>query len=179
MPKNMGMGGKNRKRGTNKNEPQKRELTLAGEDQDYGQVTKMLGMGHLQITLQDGSQVTGVICGRMKKKVWISVGDVVLIALREFEQGKVDVIGKYNADEAKSLAKDGHFRVKEKEQETGKAGAVMFADESDNEEDDSEKGSDYDDLMVNPNQKGAGRQQAQAYDDDEDEEDEDVDIDDI
>ena len=177
MPKNMGMGGKNRKRGTNKNEPQKRELVLAEESQDYGQVTKMLGMGHLQITCQDGTVATGVICGRMRKKVWISCGDVVLISLREFEAGKVDVIGKYNSDEAKELAKEGHFKPKEKEQEGGGAGGangkagVLFADDSDKEDSDD----DNDDaLMTNPNQKGGGG----AYDDDEEEE-EDVDVDDI
>ena len=39
----------------------------------------------------------------MRKKVWVSTGDIILVGLRDFQDEKADVILKYNADEARSL----------------------------------------------------------------------------
>ena len=38
-----------------------------------------------------------------RKKIWIKIQDVVLVGLREFEEGKVDILHKYDYDETKSL----------------------------------------------------------------------------
>ena len=39
----------------------------------------------------------------MRKKVWIGVGDIVLIGLRDFQDDKADIIMKYTTDEARQL----------------------------------------------------------------------------
>lgn len=39
----------------------------------------------------------------MRKKVWVMVGDIVLVSLRDFQDEKADIILKYNSDEAKNL----------------------------------------------------------------------------
>ena len=39
----------------------------------------------------------------MRKRVWINVGDIVLVSLREFQDNKADIIWKYTPDEARSL----------------------------------------------------------------------------
>lgn len=36
-------------------------------------------------------------------QVWINQGDIVLLSLREFQDGKADVIVKYTSEEARSL----------------------------------------------------------------------------
>jgi len=36
------------------------------------------------------------------KQVWINQGDIILLSLREFQDGKADVIVKYTADEARN-----------------------------------------------------------------------------
>ena len=36
-------------------------------------------------------------------KVWIGVGDIVLIGLRDFQDDKADIIMKYTPDEAQQL----------------------------------------------------------------------------
>ena len=36
-------------------------------------------------------------------KVWIGVGDIVLIGLRDFQDDKADIIMKYTPDEARQL----------------------------------------------------------------------------
>ena len=43
----------------------------------------------------------------MRKREWVRVGDVVLIALREFQDGKADVVFKYQDAEVHRLRKMG------------------------------------------------------------------------
>merc|ERR1712232_1508666 len=43
------------------------------------------------------------IRGKLRKRVWIGVGDIVLLGLREFQDQKADIILKYDGDEARSL----------------------------------------------------------------------------
>lgn len=63
----------------------------------------MLGSGRIEAQCFDGVKRLGHIRGQMRKKVWINQGDIVLLSLREFQDGKADVILKYNVDEARSL----------------------------------------------------------------------------
>jgi translation initiation factor 1A len=103
MPKNKGKGGKNRRRGKNENENEKRELVFKEDGQEYAQVTKMLGNGRLEATCFDGSKRLCHIRGKLRKKVWINGGDIILVGLRDYQDGKADVILKYTPDEARNL----------------------------------------------------------------------------
>nr|CAD7201257.1 unnamed protein product [Timema douglasi] len=90
-----GKGGKNRRRGKNENETEKRELVFKEDGQEYAQVTKMLGNGRLEAMCFDG--------------VWINQGDIILIGLRDYQDAKADVILKYTPDEARNLKTYGEF----------------------------------------------------------------------
>ncbi|KJE92381.1 translation initiation factor 4C [Capsaspora owczarzaki ATCC 30864] len=103
MPKNKGKGGKNRRRGKNENEGEKRELVFKEDGQEYAQVVKMLGNGRLEAVCFDGQRRLCHIRGKMRKKVWIAQGDIILIGLRDYQDDKGDVILKYTADEARNL----------------------------------------------------------------------------
>jgi len=72
MPKNKGKGGKNRRRGKNQNEPDKRELVFKEDGQEYAQVQRMLGNGRCECFCFDGTTRLGHIRGKMRKKVWIN-----------------------------------------------------------------------------------------------------------
>ncbi|XP_022094779.1 eukaryotic translation initiation factor 1A, X-chromosomal-like [Acanthaster planci] len=103
MPKNKGKGGKNRRRGKNENESEKRELVFKEDGQEYAQVLKMLGNGRLTAHCLDGVERLCHIRGKLRKKVWINTGDIILLGLRDYQDDKADVILKYNADEARNL----------------------------------------------------------------------------
>ena len=45
----------------------------------------------------------------MRKKVWINQGDIILVSLREYQDGRADIIQKYAADEARELKARGEF----------------------------------------------------------------------
>uniref|UniRef100_A0A5K3FEA7 Eukaryotic translation initiation factor 4C n=1 Tax=Mesocestoides corti TaxID=53468 RepID=A0A5K3FEA7_MESCO len=109
MPKNKGKGGKNRRRGKNENENQKRLLIYREEGQQYAKVERLLGNGRLEAYCFDGVKRLCHIRGKMRKKVWINVGDIILVSLRDYQDQKADVILKYLNDEARTLKSMGEI----------------------------------------------------------------------
>ncbi|KAF2446929.1 nucleic acid-binding protein [Karstenula rhodostoma CBS 690.94] len=147
MPKNKGKGGKNRRRGKNENDNEKRELTFKEEGQEYAQVIKMLGNGRLEAQCFDGTRRLGHIRGKLRKKVWINQGDIILLSLRDYQDEKGDVILKYSADEARSLKAYGELPENAKINETdtyGDQGDEGIGFEFDEDRDDSDDSDDKD-----------------------------------
>ncbi|XP_070660433.1 LOW QUALITY PROTEIN: eukaryotic translation initiation factor 1A [Malus domestica] len=102
---NKGKGGKNRKRGKNEADDEKRELVFKEDGQEYAQVLRMLGNGRCEAMCIDGTKRLCHIRGKMHKKVWIAAGDIILVGLRDYrsQDDKADVILKYMPDEARLL----------------------------------------------------------------------------
>ena len=69
----------------------------------------MLGNGRLDAQCFDGVKRLCHIRGKMRKKVWVNQGDIVLVGLRDFQDGKADVIMKYHAEEARRLKQLGEL----------------------------------------------------------------------
>eukprot|EP00168_Porphyra_purpurea_P020678 TRINITY_DN879_c0_g1_i11.p4 TRINITY_DN879_c0_g1~~TRINITY_DN879_c0_g1_i11.p4 ORF type:complete len:139 (+),score=66.85 TRINITY_DN879_c0_g1_i11:140-556(+) len=109
MGKNKGKGGKNRRRGKNDNDDERRELIFKEEGQEYAQVLRMLGNGRCESACFDSVKRLCHIRGKLRKKVWVNAGDIVLIGLREYQDEKADIILKYTADEARSLKQYGEI----------------------------------------------------------------------
>uniref|UniRef100_A0A6G4ZZJ3 Eukaryotic translation initiation factor 4C n=1 Tax=Rhipicephalus microplus TaxID=6941 RepID=A0A6G4ZZJ3_RHIMP len=129
LTENKGKGGKNRRRGKNENETEKRELVFKEDGQEYAQVIKMLGNGRLEAMCFDGMKRLCHIRGKLRKKVWINQGDIILVGLRDYQDAKADVILKYNPDEARNLKSYGELPEHAKINDT-----VNFGEE---EEDDN------------------------------------------
>ncbi|KAJ1879025.1 translation initiation factor activity protein, partial [Kickxella alabastrina] len=135
----------------NDTEGEKRELNFKDDEQEYAYVTKMLGHGHLQATSMTGEILRVSIRGKLRKKVWITPGNLVLVSAREFETVKedtvrnVDLILKYNDDEEAQLKRYGEIPDVKVQRDTdggaddGDEGNIEF-----NEDYDSENGDDDD-----------------------------------
>lgn len=54
----------------------------------------MLGNGRLEAHCMDGVKRLCHIRGKMRKKVWVNAGDIVLVGLRDYQDEKADVILK-------------------------------------------------------------------------------------
>jgi translation initiation factor 1A len=78
----------------------------------------MLGNGRLEAQCFDGEKRLAHIRGKMRKKVWINQGDIILLSLREFQDAKADVILKYSADEARNVKAYGELPETAKINET-------------------------------------------------------------
>lgn len=152
MPKNKGKGGKNRRRGKNENDAEKRELIFKEDGQEYAQVLKMLGNGRLEALCFDGVKRLCQIRGKLRKKVWINQGDIVLVGLREYQDSRADVILKYNPDEARNLKSYGELPEHAKINDN-----VIFGDDEDDDNiiefddvsDDNEHGANEDNIDIN------------------------------
>lgn len=154
MPKNKGKGGKNRRRGKNENDAEKRELIFKEDGQEYAQVVKMLGNGRLEASCFDGKKRLCQIRGKLRKKVWINQGDIVLVGLRDYQDSRADVILKYNPDEARNLKSYGELPEHAKINDTVTFGddeeddnIIEFDDVSDDNEDRND--NDEDNIDIN------------------------------
>ena len=99
--------------------------------QEYSQVVKMLGNGRCECFCFDGVTRLGHIRGKMRKKVWITAGDIVLVAKRDFQDEKVDIIHKYTADEARNLKQYGELPETARINETAVDMAMTGDDDND------------------------------------------------
>ena len=88
----------------------------------------MLGNGRLDALCFDGEKRLAHIRGKLRKKVWINQGDIILLSLREYQDEKADVIMKYTADEARSLKAYGELPETAKINETDTYGQEGFED---------------------------------------------------
>ena len=118
----------------------KRELQFKEDGCEYARVIKMLGNARLTGKCFDGKERLCIIRGSMSKrrKVWIKVGDIILVGLRDFQDDKCDVLLKYNEDEVKSLLAYGEI-----------CGGVAMGEEKEEEEDigvDFDMEEDFDDI---------------------------------
>ena len=101
-------GGKGYKRGK-KGGDDRRDIIFAEDQQVYAKVVRMLGNGRLEAFCYDGRTRLAHIRGAMRKKVWVHVGDIVLVALRNFQEEKCDVVHKYTFEEAHMLKSYGEL----------------------------------------------------------------------
>ena len=94
MTKSKAKGGKNRRK------CKRSKFQTDGNDhvefkeigQEYAKVLEKKGGNVVTLKLTDEREVLGIIRGRMKKRVWINSGDIVLVSLREFQTNKVDIL---------------------------------------------------------------------------------------
>jgi len=89
----------------------RRELVTKSDGQEYGKVARNLGGLHLAVKCFDGKPRLATIRGAMVRKVWVTVGDIILVDLREFEDGKCDVTHKYTLEESRQLQAIGQLPV--------------------------------------------------------------------
>lgn len=98
-------GGKNFKK-QKKGHAKERELIFREDDQAYARIIKQLGDGRFECQIfnsNSDTNVVGKICGSMRKRVWIQIGNIVLVSGRSFDSSNCDIIHKYTDEEAQSL----------------------------------------------------------------------------
>ena len=77
------------------------------KNEQFGVVDQAMGGGHLKIFCQDGKIRLGRIKGKLKKRMWMREGDVVVIIPWEFQDEKCDVTYRYTQIQSQNLARRG------------------------------------------------------------------------
>ena len=78
-------------------------MTFKGPGEEYARVTRMLGNNRVEASCFDGVTRRCHIPGRLQRRVWIRVDDVVLVCVRDFQPSKGDVLLKYTPEEVLAL----------------------------------------------------------------------------
>ena len=105
MTKSKAKGGKNRRKCKRSNyTSDEKVLEFKEVNQDYAKVLERKGGPIVTLKLYENrNEVLGVIRGKMRKRVWLSSGNIVLVSLREFQSEKVDIIHKYKDEHVRKL----------------------------------------------------------------------------
>ena len=152
---NKGNGGKKHRRGKKTVSDVKPELP--DEGQYFAYVTKILGSGRVSLDYYKPIYIKteekdenkddlskceiewkkissmGVIRGKMMRRVYVNLNDLVLVSEREFDDKKVDIIEKYNTDQIPYLKKNSEMTTIN---ELNGGDGIEFGEEIDNEIDD-------------------------------------------
>ena len=83
------------------------EPPLAEDGQEYARVVTMLGNNRVRAKFADGADRQCRIRGSMRRREWIHVGDLVLVAMRDLAGDKADIVFKYQPAEVQRLRRLG------------------------------------------------------------------------
>lgn len=90
-------------------EGRNRELIFAEDGQTYAFVCDAKGEGRYHVLCSDGAERRGILRGKLWKRCWVRRHDMVLACLRDFQDGKCDIVHKYNGEEVLRLASLGEL----------------------------------------------------------------------
>lgn len=102
-------GGKKKHRGKKQQGEQKKLEILKDEGTQYAKVLERKGGPHLSVRLLSGEIVIGVIRGKMRRRVWMTRNDIILVGIRDFQEGKVDILHKYPEEHVRQLVEMGEM----------------------------------------------------------------------
>jgi translation initiation factor 1A len=75
-----------------------------------GTVQKMLGGRRVTVDCIDGKERMARIPGRLKRRHWVNVGDVVIVVPWDFQDEKAELIYLYKRPQAEWLRKKGYLK---------------------------------------------------------------------
>ena len=100
-------GGKKHKRNKKQNNFGEKTLRLKDEGQEYAQIKKCNGNCRFDVLCFDGKERKAIMCGKMRKKKFVHTNDIVLVSIREWQDGICDIIDNYDVNLARKLKDKG------------------------------------------------------------------------
>jgi len=86
-------------------------VRIPRENEILGRVVNLLGANRLQVECEDGKERICRIPGKLKKRVWTRVDDLVLIKPWDFQSdSRGDLIWRYTRTESDFLKKRGYLK---------------------------------------------------------------------
>ena len=87
-------------------------LVLPGDSEVLGIAVKMLGYDRILVKCQDGHERLCRIRGKMKRRVWIREGDIVLVSPWDFQTDqRGDLTWRYTKGQAERLRREGYLTL--------------------------------------------------------------------
>ncbi len=116
MPYHGGYRGPAKKPGGNFPRPteaeEQRRIRMPGPGEVMGIVLGLMGGSRMKVACKDGKERMARIPGKMRNKIWVREGDVIIVKPYEIEGDKKgDVVWRYNPLQAKILKERGEIQV--------------------------------------------------------------------
>ena len=87
-------------------------VVLPSVNDILGVAVKLLGYDRILVKCQDGQERLCRIRGKMKRRVWIREGDIVLVSPWDFQSDKRgDLIWRYTKAQAEQLRREEHITI--------------------------------------------------------------------
>jgi translation initiation factor 1A len=88
------------------------QMVLPSTGDVLGIAVKMLGADRIMVNCQDGKQRLCRIRGKMKRRVWIRDGDMVLVSPWDFQQeSRGDIFFRYRQNQASWLREHNYITI--------------------------------------------------------------------
>ena len=88
------------------------DMMEPGPGDVYGVVVKLLGYDRALVKCQDGYERLCRIRGKLKRRIWIRPGDVVLVSPWDFQSTKRgDIVWRYTRNQAEWLRRQGKLTL--------------------------------------------------------------------
>ena len=101
---------------SNENEEQKIiRVRLPRGEELLGIIEQRLGGNKMMVNCLDGKARNCRVPGRLKRKLWLRPGDVVIVGLWELDKNRGDVLFKYNISQVAWLKKNGYIKTEKEE----------------------------------------------------------------
>ncbi len=71
----------------------------------FGIASQLLGAARIRVMCEDNVSRMGRITGKMKKKMWIREGDLLILRPWGFQEGKTDILFRYSRTQSQYLAR--------------------------------------------------------------------------
>ncbi len=94
------------------NEESLENMLLPSVNDVLGTAVKMLGYDRIMVKCQDGKERLCRIRGKLKRRVWIRVGDIVLVSPWDFQSDKRgDIFWRYRKNQTELLRQKGYLKM--------------------------------------------------------------------
>ena len=81
------------------------------QNEILGVIEQMLGASRVRVRCVDGKVRMGRIPGKLKRKIWIKEGDVVIVSPWEVQSDKkCDIVWRYTKNQVSWLEKKGYLK---------------------------------------------------------------------
>jgi translation initiation factor 1A len=95
-----------------KSEEELKNMVLPVANDVIGIAIKMLGNDRVLVNCQDGKERLCRIRGKMKRRMWIRQGDIVLVSPWDFQSDRRgDIFWRYKRNQAEWLRRKGYLKI--------------------------------------------------------------------
>lgn len=80
------------------------------DNEQFALVIQLMGADQVKAKFADGVERSCRIPGKMKKKIWIKEGDIIIAKIWDFQPSKADIVWRFMGNQKEWLRRKGHLK---------------------------------------------------------------------